>query len=185
MPRDKSKDRNRHISEPFPGLFQVRIQRNNRILGGSFSEKDLGSRDKALRAARAWRDDTLERNPPVYATADSYARQPHKDKSDDLPAGVSRLLVPDYRSGSGIFYLRFAVAWKERSGKRRLKGFQVGPEEAISEEDELHGELTARAFREHWEYCWDRGIDFDPSPYRRWKEEALYPFSPDILATTD
>lgn len=166
-----------HLSEPYHGFFQVRIQRANRIITDSFSSADYSGRVGARNAAREWRDQMLARHEPVYAVKGSYARKIKPGKSSDLPPGVSRLEWMDPRSKDGLVYLRYQASWMTLDGRHRVKCFQVGRVDLISKEDEMHGEQTAIAFRKHWEYCWDMGKEFNRELYRHWKQSVLYPWA--------
>lgn len=166
-----------HISEPYEGFFQVRIQRGNRIITDSFSSADYGGREGALIAARDRRQQLQDLHEPIYAVKGSYARKPLPGKLSHLPPGVSRFNWVDLSSRNRLVYLRYQASWRTPDGRHRVKCFQAGRVNVISKEDEIHAEKTAIAFRQHWEHCWDTGEQFTPELYRHWKESVLYPWS--------
>lgn len=172
-----------NIQEPIPGQLRVRVQSHKKDISRTFREDQHGGcRETTIKAAIAWRDETLKSLPPSYNKPGAFKKPATPYPPDDFRRpGITRYVAVK----GGSRYIRYGASWVDSSGRPRVTGFMAGRiielgtfEETIPKEQDLHARRTALAFREHWEHCREHGVPFDPTPYRAWKTETLYPFNP-------
>jgi hypothetical protein len=157
----------KHITEPDPFGFQVRIVRRGKESSRYFSHKLWGSKCKSIKAAIAWRDQMLT----VLKGSKTRFLKPPKNKTTTGLTGVSRTIKFDRRKDKS--YLCYTVFWV-CEGKAKNKTFQVDNVETITADDELHAFRTARLFRRCYEYAIDNDLPFDDSLFAGWKKKRLY-----------
>lgn len=157
----------KHITEPDPFGFQVRIVRRGKENSRYFSHKLWGSKNKSIKAAIAWRDQMLI----VLKGSKTRFLKPPKNKTTTGLTGVSRTIKFDRRKDKS--YLCYTVFWV-CNGKSKNKTFQVGNVESITADDELHAFRTARLFRSCYEYAIDNDLTFDDSQFAGWKKKRIY-----------
>jgi len=94
----------------------VSAKRQGKRVTRYFSDRP-GGRQKALRAARAFRDKLIARLPP-----------PTKIKRRDVrnTTGVIGVASVKERTRSGKWLVRYVASWPARSGKRGKASFSVG-----------------------------------------------------------
>ncbi len=159
--------KHKHITEPDPFGFQVRIVRRGKENSRYFSHKLWGSKNKSIKAAIAWRDQMLI----VLKGSKTRFLKPPKNKTTTGLTGVSRTIKFDRRKDKR--YLCYTVFWV-CNGKSKNKTFQVGNVETITADDELHAFRTARLFRSCYEYAIDNDLTFDDTPFAGWKKKRIY-----------
>lgn len=167
-----------HITIPNWSAYQVRIVRDGQEYSASFGWNEAGPQ-KALSEAVAWRDKMLESLPDAGNEEGQFRSMPLRHKFSWSRVGVTRYVSKDYRKPGHPEYLRFGVNWTDSEGRRRITSFQVGRLGVVSEADERHAANTAEAFRAEWEFCTKNGFPFEAFIYKKWKDEILYPFSPE------
>ncbi len=168
MLENKSILNQRWITEPTKNNFQVRIKKNRIEKSRLFSARHWGGRGKALKAAISWRDQ-LAIVMDVKPNRKEY--DPISNKSTGV-LGITKRCYTDSRKKSPLTYLIYSVNWKDHTGKRRNKVFQVGNiEDYQCQIDELAFE-TAKAFRKEYEKHWDSNTleKFDTGKYLGWKD---------------
>ena len=164
----------RLITEPYPGLFQVRVTENFRKKGGfsrTFSARQYGSRSNALAAALAARNERLANAP---APSQRLAREQLKDaaRGQRLP-GISRSVRIDAR-GPVREYLVLQVLWRDRSGRQRNKTFHVGIPGVYTAGQLDHACKTAEWYRRRYLTSLARGVAFEPPPMANWRHVKYY-----------
>ncbi|RLA19210.1 MAG: hypothetical protein DRQ62_12225 [Gammaproteobacteria bacterium] len=159
--------KHKHITEPDPFGFQVRIVRRGKESSRYFSHKLWGSKCKSIKAAIAWRDQMLT----VLKGSKTRFLKPPKNKTTTGLTGVSRTIKYDRRKDKS--YLCYTVFWV-CNGKSKNKTFQVGNVETITADDELHAFRTARLFRSFYEYAIDNDLPFNDDQFAGWKKKRLY-----------
>lgn len=174
----RKRDLPSHITETNCQAYQVRIVRDGHEYSSSFSFARTQDREAALAEAVAWRDDMLRRLPPSSSSRGSYRKEPLPHKKTVMRAGVTRYVTSDSRRVGNPLYLRYAVSYVDETRRPRVKSFQVGRLADVTWQDELHASKTAIACREHWEFCVDHGLKFEPDLYEGWQKRKLYPFDP-------
>ena len=157
----------KHITEPDPFGYQVRIVRRGKETSRYFSHKLWGNKTKSLKAAIAWRDQMLV---VLKGSKTRFLKLP-KNKTSTGITGVSRTVKFDHRKNKS--YLCYTVFWVKNS-KSCNKTFQVGNVESITADDELHAFRTARLFRSCYEFAIDNDAQFDDSVFANWKKQRLY-----------
>ncbi|MCS7526914.1 hypothetical protein N0609_11430 [Pseudomonas aeruginosa] len=173
-----SRDLPANITIPAFDAYQVRIVRDGHEYSATFAWSRYESKECALSAAIAWRDDLLAKLPPAATTLGSYRSKPQKNKRSYNRVGISRYIGVDRRKLGAPGYLRFAVNWVDGTGQSKVTSFQVGKVGAFSWEDELHAACTAEAFRTQWEFSRATGQSFDHTNYEGWRHKQCYPFNP-------
>ncbi len=132
---------NQHITTPDNKGFQVRIVRNKKEHSRYFSYKQWGSKNRALIAARNWRDQMLA----SLGKTDKYIteREISSCKQTTGVRGVS--IQRKYDKRKNATYLNYLVYWRD-GGKAKNKTFAVGRIENINTDQEFHAFLTASRF---------------------------------------
>ena len=156
----------------------VRIRRNGQHIEQVYCYTTPGERERALLAAKCWRDVMLERLPAQTRTRTCrYNRTSARRAAAGHRTGVSRYLIKRRNAIEGQRpYLNFLVAYADAQGRSRVRAFEAGPVATLTPEQETHAYRTAVAFREHWEHCQDTGTRFDPVLYKHWQRVPCYPF---------
>ncbi len=160
---------NRHITQPDPKGFQVRIVRNKKEYSRYFSHGRWGSKLKALEGAKSWRDQMLASLGDVNRYLPERAIASHKRTTGIR--GVSRSVQYDKRSD--VHYLVYSVHWRI-AGKAHTKTFYVGRMGEVSADEEFHAFRTAAQFRHEYELSKAAEIPFHPERFKLWKEKRLY-----------
>ncbi len=160
---------NKHITEPDPKGFQVRIVRNKKEHSRYFSHKQWGSRVKALNGARNWRDQMLVSLGKVSKYLPERTITSHK-KTTGI-RGVSRSVQYDKRRDS--YSLVYSVHWR-KSGKAHTKTFHVGLVGSVSADEEFHAFRTAVQFRREYEISVAENGSFSPESYKLWRKNRFY-----------
>lgn len=160
------RNKNFNITEPFDGLYQVRLVRKKKEYSKTFSVDYWGGKKKAQQAARNWRDQQ------ILVLAGKGGR-----RSDWIPArnastgvlGVCRLYKFDKRRGTTSLY--FSVNWKDFEGKFRIKCFWVGNVSNIDPSIEQSANDAAISFRKDWEEHKGANTldEFDDERYINWR----------------
>lgn len=166
--RKKSKPKKmKHITEPFSGLYQVRLKRADKYYSRCFGKREYGTAAKALAAAQTWRDQVMTVTFEVPATR----------KTRGLTTGITginRYSRKDNRRDSSALHVGYQVSWIDMKGKHRMKTFQAGIDGSVNAEQELHTFLTAREFRQHYEVERCKGRQVDPNDFKQWRQIRLY-----------
>lgn len=170
--------KHRHITEPDPFGFQVRIVRRGVEHSRYFSHKLWGGKKKALKAAIQWRDQMLI---VLKGSRTRFMKTPCNKLSTGV-TGVSRTIKYDKRKDKS--YLCYTVFWI-KDGKPRNKTFQVGNVNTVTADQELHAFRTAVLFRKAYEYAIDNDYSFDDSLFANWKNQRLYELLDSAEATND
>ncbi|BCX88514.1 hypothetical protein MIN45_P0883 [Methylomarinovum tepidoasis] len=157
----------KHITEPDPFGYQVRIVRRGVERSRYFSHKLWGGKRKSLQAAIRWRDQMLV---ILKGSRTRFMKTPRNKISTGV-TGVSRTIKYDKRKDKS--YLCYTVFWI-KDGKPRNKTFQVGNVKSVTADQELHAYRTAVAFRKAYEYAIDHDYPFDDTLFRNWKRIRLY-----------
>lgn len=159
--------KHKHITEPDPFGFQVRIVRRGKERSRYFSHKLWGNKAKSLHAAIQWRDQMLA----VLKGSKTRFLRPPRNKVSTGVTGVSKTIKYDYRKDKS--YLCYTVFWVQ-NGKAKNKTFQVGNIESVTADDEFHAFRTATLFRRLYEEAIDNDLPFDESKFGGWKKRRLY-----------
>jgi len=159
----------KHITQPDPLGFQVRIVRNKKEHSRYFSHRQWGSRNKALAGARHWRDQMLI----ALGSIDKYLPdlKINSTKRTTGIRGVSRSIQHDKRKD--IHYLVYSVHWR-KSGKAHTKTFHVGRADTVTADEEFHAFRTAVRFRREYELCTADGESFSPDYFKDWRNTRKY-----------
>ncbi len=157
----------KHITEPDPFGYQVRIVRRGVERSRYFSHKLWGGKKKSLKAAMDWRDQMLV---ILKGSRTRFMKTPRNKVSTGV-TGVSRTIKYDKRKDKS--YLCYTVFWI-KDGTPRNKTFQVGNVDTITADEELHAYRTAVLFRKSYEYAIDNDKYFDDSLFKNWKNVRLY-----------
>jgi len=162
----------KHITEPDHGGYQVRIIRQGKEHSRYFSHNLWGNKEKSLQAAINWREQMLV----ILAskTVDHMAKTSLSNKTTIGVRGVSRCVQYDKKRQSR--YLVYSAYWKQ-DGKMRHKTFQVGKVDEITADQELHAFRTAIQFRKEYEWCLNTLREFDWQRYKIWRTRRLYEYS--------
>lgn len=160
---------NKHITEPDPKGFQVRIVRNKKEHSRYFSHKQWGSKIKALTGARNWRDQMLVSLGKVSKNLPERTITSHKKTTG--VRGVSRSIQYDKRRDTHC--LVYSVHWR-MAGKARTKTFHVGLIGGVSADEEFHAFRTAMQFRREYEMSVVDSLPFIPEDYKHWRTSRLY-----------
>ncbi|MFC5051660.1 AP2 domain-containing protein [Rubritalea spongiae] len=97
--------------------WQVRMQRRGIKYAKFFADGVLGSSEKALLAARNWRDDLLTR----LESADRARICQRSQRNSSGVVGVSKVTVIT----NGIQYIFWQATWSPEPGKRRCVKFSI------------------------------------------------------------
>lgn len=157
----------KHITEPDPFGFQVRIVRRGVEHSRYFSHKLWGGKKKSLKAAIQWRDQMLI---ILKGSRTRFMKTPSNKVSTGV-TGVSRTIKYDKRKDKS--YLCYTVFWI-KNGKPCNKTFQVGNVKTVTADQELHAFRTAVLFRKSYEYAIDNDRSFDDSLFTNWRNQRLY-----------
>ncbi|WP_022946977.1 hypothetical protein [Methylohalobius crimeensis] len=157
----------KHITEPDPFGYQVRIVRRSVEHSRYFSHKLWGGKKKSLQAAIRWRDQMLV---ILKGSRTRFMKTPCNKLSTGV-TGVSRTIKYDKRKDKS--YLCYTVFWI-RDGKPRNKTFQVGNIKTVTADQELHAFRTAVMFRKAYEYAIDNDLQFDENLFKNWRNIRLY-----------
>lgn len=168
----------KHITEPDPFGYQVRIVRRGVERSRYFSHKLWGGKRKSLQAAIRWRDQMLV---ILKGSRTRFMKTPRNKISTGV-TGVSRTIKYDKRKDKS--YLCYTVFWI-KDGKPRNKTFQVGNVKSVTADQELHAYRTAVAFRKAYEYAIDHDHPFDDTLFRNWKRTRLYELPEEGAARSD
>lgn len=163
---------NKHITQPDPKGFQVRIVRNKKEYSRYFSHNEWGGRTRALKGARNWRDQMLVTLGSTRKTLPD--RTIAANKKTTGVRGVSRTIHYDKRRDAR--YLVYSVYWRD-NGKPNCKSFQVGRVESVTADDEFHAFRTAVLFRHEYELSVAEDESFHPERFKSWRRERLYEVS--------
>ena len=160
---------NKHITEPDPNGFQVRVVRNKEEHSRYFSHIQWGSRKKALEGAISWRDQILA----ALGGANKNLSQKtiNSRKTTTGIRGVSRSQQYDKRKD--IHYLVYSVHWN-KNGKATTKTFYVGRIGNVSADQEFHAFRTAVRFRREYEISKSENFMFHPERFKLWRENRFY-----------
>ena len=164
----------KHITEPDPFGYQVRIVRRGMEKSRYFSHRLWGSKNKSLKAALRWRDQMLA---TLKGNKTRFLKTPRNKISTGV-TGVSRTIKYDRRKDK--HYLCYSVFWVHE-GKARNKTFQVGNVDSVTADTELHAFRTAVIFRKSYEYAIDNDLPFDDKMFRGWKTRRVYDGRPDAV----
>lgn len=167
----------KHITIPNFDGYQVRVVRDGVEHSKSFPWS-AGGKAMALLDAVAWRDRLLSTLPEAGNAKGGYRSKPLSHKTSWDRVGVVRTVGCDRRRSLTVQYVRFSVSWVDATGRARVKTFQAGRADSITQADEVHTSLTAEAFRSEWEFCQRNGERFEPWRYDSWRKDRLYPFDP-------
>ncbi len=160
---------NKHITEPDPKGFQVRIVRNKKEHSRYFSHNQWGSRAKALIRARSWRDQMLSSLGKINANLSK--KTVCSTKRTTGIRGVSRSVQYDKRRDS--HYLVYSVHWR-KLGKAHTKTFYVGLMGKVTADEEFHAFRTAARFRREYEWSQENNTTIYPERYKLWRTSRLY-----------
>ncbi len=156
----------KNITQPYPTAFQVRIVNNKKETSRLFSFSHWGGKNKALAAARSWRDQV---NAIMKKRVRRLTKVPSHNKSTGV-LGVSRTHRYDKRKD--LKHLVYSVNWIDHSGKKRGKTFWVCNVRNYDREMDLIAFEAAKQFRKEWEHHVDNDSLhlFNPSKYINWRE---------------
>lgn len=160
---------NRHITAPDPKGFQVRIVRNKKEYSRYFSHGRWGSKLKALKGARNWRDQMLVSLGSVERYLPERAIASHKKTTG--VRGVSKSIQYDKRWDT--HYLVYSAHWR-KAGKAHTKTFYVGRMGTVDADAEFHAFRTAAQFRHEYELSKAEELPFYPERFKLWKKERFY-----------
>lgn len=155
----------RNITEPYQGAFQVRLVTNRKEVSKLFTTKLWGGRKKALIAANSWREQMIV----VLGIKPNRRTCVSKNNLSTGIQGISRTIQTDNRKN--LKYLVFQVNWRDETGKKRNKSFNVGNAETYEKSLEKKAFKAAKKFREDYEKHWDNNQLhlFDPKNYQDWR----------------
>ncbi len=160
---------NKHITQPDPKGFQVRIVRNKKEYSRYFAHQQWGGKNRALNGARNWRDQMLV----SLGSVQKYL--PEKriigSKRTTGVRGVSRSVQLDRRRDT--YYLVYSVHWRKK-GKPCTKSFHVGRLDKVDADQEFHAFRTAVRFRQEYELSVAEDLPFYPEKFKSWRENRLY-----------
>ena len=159
----------KHITEPDPKGFQVRIVRNRKEHSRYFSHVQWGDKNKALNAAQSWRDQMLISLGGINKNLSNKSINPTK-KTTGI-RGVSRSLQYDKRRD--VHYLVYSVHWR-KNGKATTKTFYVGRVENVNADEEFHAFRTAVRFRREYEISKTEDFPFYPERFKLWRNSRIY-----------
>ncbi len=159
----------KHITQPDPNGFQVRIVRNKKEYSRYFSYRLWGGRKKALMGAINWRDQMLVSLGSVNKYLPERTINPTKRTTG--VRGVSRSVQYDKRRD--CHYVVYSVHWRN-NGRPTTKTFHVGRLESVTPDEEFHAFRTAVRFRHEYELAKSEDLPFDPSRFKSWKKRRLY-----------
>lgn len=157
-------------------VYWCRIQYRGAFKQKSFPFSRYGDKEKALNAARRWRDQASRKlgsspRQTGYVKHRRYQiRTDKRGKSLDLPVGVTRAYKPADHYADGIRRLYIAVNWRDHWDKdwpkremvrQRLTSFFVGPVDATPPEVLREAIRCACEFRKAYETALKRGKIFD------------------------
>lgn len=168
----------KHITEPDPFGFQVRVVRRGIEHSRYFSHKLWGGKKKSLQAAIRWRDQMLV---ILKGSRTRFMKTPCNKISTGV-TGVSRTIKYDKRKDKS--YLCYTVFWI-KDDKPRNKTFQVGNVKTVTADQELHAFRTAVLFRKSYEYAIDNDLNFDEALFRHWRNNRLYEWQDSPQAVKD
>lgn len=157
----------KYITEPFPGLFQVRLKRADKHYSRCFGKREYGSRAKALVAAQTWRDQV------TVVTFEAPATRKTRSQTTGI-TGLNRYSRKDNRRDSNTLHVGYQVSWIDAKGKHRMKTFQAGVDGAVNAEQELHTFLTAREFRLVYETERCKGKQINVDDFKHWRSIRMY-----------
>lgn len=113
------------------GGWEVRFYRRGKKVEKFFADNKFGGRNKALAAAKKFRDET-EKKLPKY-TVYELSKKPSKRNKSGI-VGVRRHEQTDVRGDWGYTYTFWVAQWTDELGRRRTKSFSInhyGEEEAF------------------------------------------------------
>lgn len=113
------------------GGWEVRFHRRGKKIEKFFADNKHGGRNKALAAAKAYRDE-IEAKLPKYSVHE-LSKKPSKRNQSGV-VGVRRHEQTDIRGDWGYTYTFWVAQWTDESGRRKTRSFSAnhyGEEEAF------------------------------------------------------
>lgn len=174
----------KQITQPWPGLFSVRINEKKKADGGiakSFSKQEFGSSKEALRQALIFRDSRSSdfQKEPNWALDRCSKRDRSKFSTNVL--GVSRCYqIRESPTEGAICYVYYSVRYfvRDPAGETRYKSvsFWVGRNDGISKGQYQHGFLTACYVRQVFLDSIAPGAKkpFSTRAFKEWRKVAYY-----------
>lgn len=152
--------------------FQVRIIRDYITYSKYFSLANYNSKQKALNAARNWRDLMFSRAGTLKNPNLTFSRLNNKKKLSKCPRGVGRSYF--FNKKSGNFFVSYYAHYRVNK-KGKNKHFYLGNADLVSKKMERHGLKTAEKFRADYEHSVLNKIKFTPNKteYREWKDRKI------------
>ncbi len=129
------------------GGWEVRIQRRGKRVEKFFADNGFGGRNKALAAAKKFRDEKLA-GMKGYTTAE-LAKRPSKRNSSGV-VGVRRHTQVDVRGEWQYEYAFWVAQWTGEDGKRHTRSFSVnryGEDKALKMATKARNEGVKQANR--------------------------------------
>ena len=132
----------KNISEPYTGVFQVRIKRNGKQFSKTFGGANQ-ERKSALKKAIAWRDSTLKQVGGIYRVGECYFI--------NKTTGINGIHSSVKKRQNGRVYLYFFVHYVDEKGKPKNKSFYAGNIQHLTIEKEKVVLGKAKKFRREYE----------------------------------
>lgn len=155
----------KNITEPYPGIFQVRVRRNHQIYSTTFKASQEGSRDRALDKAKAWRDQ-------VKGKMGSVVRVGGKTRQNKT-TGVHGIHSKVTHSPDGKrVYFKLSVHYK--NGEHKNREFSAGNLNELTRRRLFHVFKVAFLFRKKYEHS-KEGSGFTKlfSNWKDWSEKNV------------
>lgn len=102
--------------------WQVRIQRNKQSHSKLFSDSIYGGKEKSLNAARAHRDEYMEKHPPMTRLE---LAQIEKKSNTSGVVGVSKVKHVDQRGEKVYQYWYWQAYWTPSPGKHKCVRYSI------------------------------------------------------------
>jgi hypothetical protein len=165
------------ITEPSTGCFQARVQRAGRYRSASFSVSKYGTRQKAIKMASKWAQQTDKELGLPDNGRGLFRTRCRADKRSPLPVGVWQTVAKRLnRDGTVNCRLVYAVCYSPPGQRQKIRTFSAGSLETPNTRQAARAKQTAIAFRRHWEYSRLHNLAFDPAHYDDWLTDKMYPF---------
>lgn len=155
-----------NITQPDKFGYQVRVVSRGRELSRFYSFNQWGSKNKALSAAKSWRDQ-------IKAITKKGSRR-LINKPRNNTSGVLGVRFDDSFSNiKGKYQFSVNAHWTDYTGKGRNKTFYIGNEDTWTKGKEKKAFTAACAFRCAWEDASDKNKleSFDHTQFNGWQND--------------
>jgi hypothetical protein len=153
-----------NITQPDGYGYQTRVWSRGKEFSRFFSFLQWGSKVKALKAAKSWRDQ-------LQTVLKKGSRRLTELPKDNTSGVLGVRLDESYSRRKDRIIIQYSVCWTDHKGKLKNKSFYIGNEFTWTQRKQDLAFKVACLFRKEWEeYSDNNKLDrFDPKSFNGWQ----------------